>query len=37
LETGEIARSNSTPTGVRVRQSMSRPAQPGAEDQEASR
>jgi len=37
LETGEIARSNSTPTGVRARQSMSQPAQPGGTEQEVSR
>jgi len=37
LETGEIARSDSTPMGVRTRASMSRPAQPGGSEQEALR
>jgi uncharacterized membrane protein len=37
VETGEIARSDSTPEGVRARRSMSRPAQPVGADQGARR
>jgi len=37
LETGEIARSDSTIQGVRTRASMSRPAQPAGAGQEAGR
>jgi uncharacterized membrane protein len=37
LETGEIARSDSTPSGARARTSMAHAAQPGQHEQEVSR